>query len=139
MRPLAVRPSPLGSGLALLAGISTTAQGLHDADGGLPGGGGPTAAMVQPKVATNSWGETYDLIDGWKANAWQGSFPVANQTLAGSDGTAPSACRGLPSRAATGSALSVSAGATAPLRGTRKSPSSAPTLLATAACCGRVT
>ncbi len=42
--------------------------------------------------ATYSWGDTYDPVEGWQANTWQGSFPVADETLDGHHGTAPVGC-----------------------------------------------
>jgi formylglycine-generating enzyme required for sulfatase activity len=42
--------------------------------------------------ATYTWGDTYDPVDGWRANTWQGSFPVENETLDGHYGTAPVGC-----------------------------------------------
>lgn len=42
--------------------------------------------------ATYSWGDTYDPIQGWRANTWQGSFPVENELLDGHYGTAPVGC-----------------------------------------------
>jgi len=42
--------------------------------------------------ATYSWGDSYDPVDGWLANTWQGSFPVADEALDGHHGTAPVGC-----------------------------------------------
>ncbi len=35
------------------------------------------------------WGETYDPVDGWKANTWQGAFPQKDDAVDGHHGTAP--------------------------------------------------
>ncbi|MGH6900655.1 MAG: formylglycine-generating enzyme family protein [Geminicoccaceae bacterium] len=43
--------------------------------------------------ATYSWGdEYYDLVAGWRANSWQGLFPLKNDTDDGYAGTAPVGC-----------------------------------------------
>jgi formylglycine-generating enzyme len=42
--------------------------------------------------AAYTWGESYDPVDGWKANSWQGTFPVEDQTQDGHHGTAPVGC-----------------------------------------------
>jgi sulfatase modifying factor 1 len=39
-----------------------------------------------------TWGETYDPLDGWKANVWQGNFPDANSAADGYARTAPVGC-----------------------------------------------
>jgi formylglycine-generating enzyme len=39
--------------------------------------------------ADYSWGETYDPSEGWKANSWQGPFPVVDLVEDGHHGTAP--------------------------------------------------
>lgn len=41
---------------------------------------------------TYTWGDTYDPVEGWKANSWQGSFPVQDEALDGFHGTAPVGC-----------------------------------------------
>ncbi|HKK31316.1 MAG TPA: formylglycine-generating enzyme family protein [Alphaproteobacteria bacterium] len=38
------------------------------------------------------WGDTYDPLEGWKANIWQGSFPQANSSADGHTRTAPVGC-----------------------------------------------
>jgi formylglycine-generating enzyme required for sulfatase activity len=42
--------------------------------------------------ATYTWGDSYDPVQGWLANSWQGSFPVSDQALDGHHGTAPVGC-----------------------------------------------
>ena len=42
--------------------------------------------------ATYSWGDSYDPLDGWLANTWQGSFPIEDEALDGHHGTAPVGC-----------------------------------------------
>jgi sulfatase modifying factor 1 len=42
--------------------------------------------------ATFTWGEHYDPVDGWKANTWQGPFPVSDSGEDGHHGTAPVGC-----------------------------------------------
>lgn len=42
--------------------------------------------------ATYTWGDSYDPVQGWLANSWQGSFPVNDEALDGHDGTAPVGC-----------------------------------------------
>ena len=59
--------------------LATEAQWEFAARGGLEG-------------QTFAWGETYDPVDGWKANTWQGSFPVKNDEADGHYGTAPVGC-----------------------------------------------
>ena len=39
--------------------------------------------------ADYSWGESYDPAQGWKANTWQGDFPVADAAADGFHGVAP--------------------------------------------------
>jgi formylglycine-generating enzyme required for sulfatase activity len=39
--------------------------------------------------AAYAWGETYDPVDGWKANTWQGAFPSQDDAADGHHGTAP--------------------------------------------------
>ncbi len=39
--------------------------------------------------ATYTWGATYDPLDGWKANTWQGAFPTDDRAEDGYHGTAP--------------------------------------------------
>ncbi|MEO9901738.1 formylglycine-generating enzyme family protein [Nisaea sp.] len=38
------------------------------------------------------WGDSYDLIEGWKANTWQGAFPATNTQDDGYRSTAPVGC-----------------------------------------------
>lgn len=42
--------------------------------------------------ATYTWGDSYDPVDGWRANSWQGSFPVRDEAGDGFHGTAPVGC-----------------------------------------------
>lgn len=42
--------------------------------------------------ARYTWGNTYDPIDGWKANIWQGNFPDANTGADGFVRTSPVGC-----------------------------------------------
>jgi formylglycine-generating enzyme len=42
--------------------------------------------------ATYSWGDSYDPVEGWLANTWQGAFPVENENQDGHYGTAPVGC-----------------------------------------------
>ncbi len=39
--------------------------------------------------ARYAWGESYDPVKGWKANTWQGPFPMADSAADGHHGTAP--------------------------------------------------
>jgi formylglycine-generating enzyme len=39
-----------------------------------------------------AWGDSYDPADGWKANTWQGDFPMHDEALDGFSGTAPVGC-----------------------------------------------
>jgi formylglycine-generating enzyme len=39
--------------------------------------------------AAYAWGDSYDPIEGWQANTWQGAFPTADEALDGHHGTAP--------------------------------------------------
>jgi formylglycine-generating enzyme required for sulfatase activity len=39
-----------------------------------------------------AWGESYDPADGWRANTWQGDFPMLDEALDGFSGTAPVGC-----------------------------------------------
>jgi formylglycine-generating enzyme len=41
---------------------------------------------------TFAWGDHYDPVGGWKANTWQGQFPLEDSAEDGYDGTAPVAC-----------------------------------------------
>lgn len=50
------------------------------------------AARGGLEAATYSWGDSYDPLDGWLANTWQGSFPVTDEALDGHHGTAPVGC-----------------------------------------------
>ena len=42
--------------------------------------------------AAYTWGDSYDPVEGWKANSWQGSFPQQDEGLDGHHGTAPVGC-----------------------------------------------
>jgi formylglycine-generating enzyme required for sulfatase activity len=42
--------------------------------------------------AKYSWGDSYDPAGGWKANTWQGDFPIHDEALDGFSGTAPVGC-----------------------------------------------
>jgi len=50
------------------------------------------AARGGLKGAAYSWGDSYDPVEGWKANSWQGSFPAKDEELDGHHGTAPVGC-----------------------------------------------
>jgi formylglycine-generating enzyme required for sulfatase activity len=39
-----------------------------------------------------AWGDSYDPAGGWKANTWQGDFPMRDEALDGFSGTAPVGC-----------------------------------------------
>jgi formylglycine-generating enzyme required for sulfatase activity len=39
-----------------------------------------------------AWGDAYDPAGGWKANTWQGDFPMHDEALDGFSGTAPVGC-----------------------------------------------
>ena len=50
------------------------------------------AARGGLEKARYTWGNTYDPLDGWKANIWQGNFPDANSSADGYAQTAPVGC-----------------------------------------------
>ena len=50
------------------------------------------AARSGLEEATFTWGEHYDPVQGWKANTWQGRFPVEDRGEDGHHGTAPVGC-----------------------------------------------
>ena len=50
------------------------------------------AARGGLEKARYTWGNTYDPLDGWKANIWQGNFPDANSSADGYTSTAPVGC-----------------------------------------------
>jgi formylglycine-generating enzyme required for sulfatase activity len=47
------------------------------------------AARGGPDGTEIAWGDTYDPAAGWKANTWQGAFPVADSADDGFYGVAP--------------------------------------------------
>jgi formylglycine-generating enzyme required for sulfatase activity len=42
--------------------------------------------------AIYTWGDSYDPVEGWRANTWQGSFPVRDDAADGYSGAAPVGC-----------------------------------------------
>jgi formylglycine-generating enzyme required for sulfatase activity len=50
------------------------------------------AARGELGGAAYTWGDTYDPAQGWKANSWQGVFPVLDEKLDGFHGAAPVGC-----------------------------------------------
>ena len=47
----------------------------------------------RPGGATYSWGdEYYDPVEGWRANTWQGLFPLKDNVEDGYGGAAPVGC-----------------------------------------------
>jgi hypothetical protein len=68
------------------------------------------------------WGDIYDPAAGWKANSWQGTFPVEDSADDGFHGIAPVASfEAIPTAFATWPAMSGSWSPTGTSRSTRAS------------------